>query len=56
MTTPVVPETRFAAVPNILVLGATGPTGRHIVSQAVSRGYDVTLLVRSPEKAANMRE
>ncbi|MER8407754.1 SDR family oxidoreductase [Mesorhizobium sp. M1307] len=54
MTTPV-PETRFAAVPNILVLGATGPTGRHIVSQAVSRGYDVTLLVRSPEKAANMK-
>ncbi|MET2830955.1 NAD(P)-dependent oxidoreductase [Mesorhizobium shangrilense] len=54
MTTSI-PETRFAAVPNILVLGATGPTGRHIVSQAVSRGYDVTLLVRSPEKAADMK-
>jgi uncharacterized protein YbjT (DUF2867 family) len=47
-------ETTLAAAPKILVLGATGPTGRHIVSQAVSRGYDVTLLVRSPEKAADM--
>ncbi|MBP1862087.1 NAD(P)-dependent oxidoreductase [Rhizobium herbae] len=47
-------ETHLAAAPKILVLGATGPTGRHIVSQAVSRGYDVTLLVRSPEKAADM--
>jgi len=54
MTTPV-PETPFVAVPNILVLGATGPTGRHIVGQAVRRGYDVTLLVRSPEKAADMK-
>ncbi|ARM90845.1 putative NADH-flavin reductase [Rhizobium leguminosarum] len=48
-------ETHFAAAPKILVLGATGPTGRHIVSQAVSRGYDVTVLVRSPEKAAGMK-
>ncbi|QND46086.1 SDR family oxidoreductase (plasmid) [Rhizobium lusitanum] len=45
----------LAAAPKILILGATGPTGRHIVSQAVSRGYDVTLLVRSPEKAADMK-
>ncbi|MCJ9722205.1 SDR family oxidoreductase [Agrobacterium sp. SHOUNA12C] len=44
----------LAAVPKILILGATGPTGRHIVSQAVRRGYDVTLLVRSPEKAADI--
>ena len=54
MTTSVT-ETHIAAAPKILVLGATGPTGRHIVSQAVSRGYDVTLLVRSPEKAADMK-
>jgi putative NADH-flavin reductase len=53
MTTPVT-DTHFSAAPKILVLGATGPTGRHIVSQAVSRGYHVTLLVRSPEKAADM--
>ncbi|MBA8879132.1 NAD(P)-dependent oxidoreductase [Phyllobacterium myrsinacearum] len=47
-------ETHFAAGPKILVLGATGPTGRHIVSQALSRGYDVTVLVRSPEKATDL--
>ncbi|MBD8556168.1 SDR family oxidoreductase [Rhizobium sp. CFBP 8762] len=47
-------ETHLAAAPKILVLGATGPTGRHIVSQAVSRGYDVTVLVRSPEKATDL--
>jgi uncharacterized protein YbjT (DUF2867 family) len=35
----------------ILVLGATGGTGRLIVSQAVARGHDVTVLVRSAEKA-----
>jgi uncharacterized protein YbjT (DUF2867 family) len=40
--------------PKILVLGATGPTGRLIVSQAVARGYDVTVLVRSAEKARDL--
>ena len=39
------------APPKILVLGATGGTGRLIVGQALARGYDVTALVRSPEKA-----
>jgi uncharacterized protein YbjT (DUF2867 family) len=39
----------------MLVLGATGSTGRHVVSQALSRGYDVTILVRAPEKAADMK-
>lgn len=50
-----VPETKNAAAPKILVLGATGPTGRHIVTQATERGYDVTALVRSPEKAADLQ-
>ena len=36
----------------ILVLGATGGTGRLIVSQALARGHEVTALVRSPEKAS----
>ncbi|QJX10007.1 NAD(P)-dependent oxidoreductase [Rhizobium brockwellii] len=54
MTTSII-DIDFSAAPKIVVLGATGPTGRHIVSQALSRGYDVTLLVRSPEKAADMR-
>ncbi|MET4257620.1 uncharacterized protein YbjT (DUF2867 family) [Bradyrhizobium sp. S3.12.5] len=43
------------APPKILVLGATGATGRLIVSQAVARGYDVTVLVRSAEKARDLK-
>jgi putative NADH-flavin reductase len=43
------------AQPRILVLGATGGTGRLIVAQAVSRGYDVTVLVRSAEKARDLK-
>ncbi|CDZ54975.1 NAD(P)-dependent oxidoreductase [Neorhizobium galegae] len=54
MTTSVT-ETNRAEAPKILILGATGPTGRHIVSQALARGYDVTVLVRSPEKAADFK-
>jgi uncharacterized protein YbjT (DUF2867 family) len=38
----------------ILVLGATGGTGRLIVAQALGRGYDVTALVRSAEKARDL--
>ncbi|MBR0952016.1 NAD(P)-dependent oxidoreductase [Bradyrhizobium canariense] len=38
----------------ILLLGATGATGRLIVNQAVARGYDVTVLVRSAEKASDI--
>jgi uncharacterized protein YbjT (DUF2867 family) len=41
--------------PKILVLGATGGTGRLIVSQALARGYDVTALVRSAEKASDLK-
>jgi putative NADH-flavin reductase len=51
----------FATVPadpqgatKILVLGATGATGRLIVNQAVARGYDVTVLVRSAGKASDI--
>jgi len=40
--------------PRILVLGATGGTGRLIVSQAVARGYDTAVLVRSAEKASDL--
>jgi uncharacterized protein YbjT (DUF2867 family) len=38
----------------ILVLGATGATGRLIVSKAVSKGYEVTALVRSKAKAIDL--
>ena len=43
------------ATSKILVLGATGGTGRLIVKQALARGYEVTALVRSPEKAADLK-
>jgi putative NADH-flavin reductase len=43
------------AQPKILVLGATGGTGRSIVSQAVARGYDVTVLVRSAKKTIDLK-
>ena len=32
----------------LLILGATGPTGRHLVDQALAGGHDVTALVRDP--------
>jgi uncharacterized protein YbjT (DUF2867 family) len=39
----------------ILVLGATGGTGRLIVAQALARGDEVTTLVRSPDKAGDLK-
>jgi len=39
----------------ILVVGATGGTGRLIVGQALERGQQVTALVRSPEKASELK-
>lgn len=45
--------TRSAAT-RILVLGATGGTGRAIVTQALAGGHDVTVLARSPERAGNL--
>jgi len=34
----------------LLVLGATGPTGRRLVGQALAAGHEVTALVRNPAK------
>lgn len=54
MTTPIIEnkdKTRSFAR-KLLVLGATGPTGRQIVAEAQRRGHEVTALVRSPEKAS----
>ncbi|NKN39067.1 SDR family oxidoreductase [Agrobacterium sp. a22-2] len=53
MTTSTI-DTTLAVAPKILILGATGPTGRHIVSQALAHGYDVTVLARSSEKATDL--
>ena len=36
----------------LLVIGATGPTGREIASQALTRGHAVTALVRNAANAA----
>jgi putative NADH-flavin reductase len=35
---------------NLLILGATGRTGRELVRVALARGHQVTAYVRSPEK------
>lgn len=34
----------------VLIVGATGGTGRQLVAQALERGYDVTALVRDPAR------
>ncbi len=34
----------------LLILGATGRLGRHVLSQAVAGGHEVTVLVRTPSK------
>lgn len=39
----------------ILVLGATGATGRLIVGEAIAKGYEVVALVRSREKALDLK-
>src|SRR5690349_7408281 len=36
----------------MLVLGATGPTGRHVIEQAVSAGHTVTGFARRPARLA----
>lgn len=36
----------------LLIIGATGPTGRQIVDQALAQGHTVTTLVRNPAKAS----
>lgn len=34
----------------LLVIGATGGTGQHLVSDALAKGHDVTVLVRHPDR------
>ena len=36
----------------LLIVGATGPTGRELVKQAIAQGHEVTALVRDAAKAA----
>ncbi len=42
------------ARPKLLVLGATGGTGRLIVKEALARGFEVRALVRSAAKASGL--
>lgn len=34
----------------VMIVGATGPTGLLLISEALARGYEVVALVRNPEK------
>ena len=40
----------------ILLFGATGPTGQHVLAQALSRGHTVTAFVRDPGRLATPDE
>lgn len=39
----------------ILVLGATGRTGKHIVQEAIKRGHGITAIARNPEKLKDFK-
>lgn len=38
----------------LVIFGATGGTGRHLVSLALEAGHDVTVFVRSPDKLGEL--
>ena len=44
------------ATRKLLILGATGATGRHVVAMALERGIDVTVLVRQSEKLGTLTQ
>ncbi|MDX2682736.1 NAD(P)-dependent oxidoreductase [Streptomyces sp. NY05-11A] len=41
---------------NLLILGATGPTGRHVVDLALQAGDRVTVLARRPEALVDLAD
>ncbi len=43
-------QQRSLALPKLLMVGATRGTGRILLHKALASGYEVTVLVRSPEK------
>jgi len=44
------------AVMNVLVIGATGQTGRHAVNQLLAQGHEVTAFARNPSAFTERRE
>lgn len=40
----------------LVVLGATGGTGQHVVAQALAKGHEVTAMVRDPAKVQTKHE
>jgi putative NADH-flavin reductase len=40
----------------VVILGATGPTGRQLVSQALETGYEISAIVRDPAKLKTEHE
>jgi len=40
----------------LLILGATGKTGRHLVTQALEKGHDVTILARDRSRVDTQHE
>ena len=45
-----VPAAPIPAGSKVLIVGATGGTGRHLIAQALERQYQVTALVRNPAR------
>jgi uncharacterized protein YbjT (DUF2867 family) len=39
----------------ILLLGATGRTGRHIIEEAIKRGHKISAIARNPEKLKDFK-
>ena len=39
----------------ILVLGATGRTGKHIIEEAIKRGHKISAIARNPEKLKDFK-
>ena len=39
----------------ILILGATGRTGRHIIEEAIKRGHKISAIARNPEKLKDFK-
>jgi putative NADH-flavin reductase len=51
---PIYGEGLHTPVRKLLVLGATGGTGVHVVTQALEQGYEVTALAHRPERASSL--